>query len=96
MRNMRAASAASDGLAENLAVDDDDGVGAKHDILRTLSRDRQRLLARQSLGAVFCRFSRQRIFGNVRRLDFESDAGVAQQFLTARRSGGEHEHGNLF
>jgi hypothetical protein len=54
-----------------------------------------RLLAGKPLSAVSCVFSRQRIFGDVGWLDLEENAGVAEQFLTARRSGGKHEHGRL-
>ncbi len=87
---MRAASAASRGLAEKLAVDDDYGVGSEHDILRTLTCNCQRLLARQPFGTIFRGFSGQRVFWNIGGLHFESDSGVAQQFLATRRGGGEH------
>jgi hypothetical protein len=78
------------GLAEKLAIDYNNRVGAKHDILRTLARDRKRLLARQAFGTGFCGLSWQRIFRDVRGLHFECDSGVDQQFLATRRRGGKH------
>jgi hypothetical protein len=55
-----------------------------------LTRNRKRLLTSQSLGTVLRAFSSQRVFRNMRRLHFEWNAGVAQQFLATRRSGSEH------
>jgi hypothetical protein len=78
------------GLAEKLAIDDNHGVGAKHYIVRTLTRNRKRLLARKAFGAVFRGFSGQRIFRDVRGLHLEWDSGAEQQFLATRRRGGEH------
>src|ERR1019366_525530 len=73
------------GLAEKLAVDDNHGVGAEHEIMRTLTCNRKRLLPRQALGTVPGAFSGQRLFRNVRRLHLESDASVTQQFPATRR-----------
>jgi hypothetical protein len=78
------------GLAEKLAIDDNHGVGAEHDIVRTLTCNRERLLVRQAFGTVFRSLSGQRIFRDVRGLHLECDSGVAQQFLASRRRRGEH------
>jgi len=64
-------------LAEKLAIDDNYGVGSEHDIVWTLTCNRERLLASQTFGAVFRGFSGQRIFRDVRRLHLECDSGVA-------------------
>jgi hypothetical protein len=66
------------GLAEELATDSNHGIGSEHDIMRTLTCDRERLLTRQAFGAVFRTFSWPRVFRNVRGLHFESDLCVAQ------------------
>ena len=66
------------GLAEKLAIDNNHGVGSEHAIMRTLTRNRERLLARQAFGTILCGFSRQRVFRDMRGLHFESDACVAQ------------------
>jgi hypothetical protein len=77
-------------LTKNQAIDYDHGIGSEDDILRTLSRNRQRLLTSQSLSAFLGALSQLRVFRYVRRLHLECDPGVAQQFLAARRCGGKH------
>jgi hypothetical protein len=70
------------GLAEKLviilATNDNHGVGSEHAIMRTLTCNRERLLARQAFGTILCGFSGQRVFRDMRGLHFESDACVAQ------------------
>ena len=70
------------GLAEKLAIilatNDNDGVGSKHAVMRTLTCNRDRLLARQAFGTILCGFSGQRVFRNVRGLHFENNPCVAQ------------------
>jgi hypothetical protein len=68
------------GLAEKFAIDDNHGVRAEHDIviIRTLTGDGERLLARQAFGAGFRGFSGLRVFGDMRGLHFECDSCVAQ------------------
>ncbi len=86
------------GLAEKLAIDDHHGIGAKHEVVgtqvRTLTGNRQRLLAGQALGAILRVLSGERVFGNIGRLNLKRNPRVAEEFLTSRRSGGEYEHGN--
>jgi hypothetical protein len=65
-------------LAENLAIDHDDGVSAEHNILRTLTSYCKRLLARQAFGTFLRTFSRQRIFGDIRSLHFKRNSSAAQ------------------
>ena len=66
------------GLAENVAVDDNYSVGAEHEIVRTLTRHCERLLAGQPLSTCFRAFSGLWIFSDIRRLHFESDSGITQ------------------
>ena len=75
---MRAASAPSEGLPRIWPSDYNHGVGSENAIMRTLSRNRQRLLARQTFGTILCGFSGQLIFRDMRGLHFESDACVTQ------------------
>jgi len=69
------------GLAEKLAImlptNYNHGVGSEHAIMRTLTRDRENLLARQAFGTGFRGFSGQRIFRDMRGLHLEWDSGVA-------------------
>jgi hypothetical protein len=65
-------------LAENPVVNHDDGVGAEYDIVRTQTRNRERLFARQALGTFLRGFSRQRIFGDIRSLHFKRNSSAAQ------------------
>src|ERR1017187_9192569 len=81
-----------DGLVENLVVDDHDGVGSEDRIVWALLGDGQSLFARQALGAVFCFFSGERVFVDVRGLNFKGNVGIAKKFLTSRGGGGENEH----
>src|SRR5208337_1281938 len=83
------------GLAEKLAIHNHHGIGAEHAILRTLTRNRQRFLARQALGAFFCAFSWQRVLRDVRRLHLERDPGVTQKSLTTRRWESKHEQESI-
>ncbi len=90
---MRLASACVAGLAENLAIDDDDGVGSKHRLAGLLAENCLGFLPRQAFRAVARDFSRQRNFRNVGGGNGKPDSRVAQQFLAAGRGGSEHEHG---
>ena len=77
-------------LAKKLAINDNYCVGSEHAIVRTLTRNRQRLLARQAFSSVFRGFSKQRIFRDVRGLHLECNSCVAQQFLSTQGGRGEH------
>jgi len=54
-----------------VSIDDNHGVGSEHEVMRTLTCNRERLLARQAFGAVFRGFSAQRIFRDVCGLRLE-------------------------
>ena len=80
------------GFTENFAVDDDDRVGAKNRLAGMLSEACQCFFPRQALRASAGLLARLRLFRNVGWTYGERNAGIAQQLLTARRGGGEHEH----
>jgi hypothetical protein len=64
-------------LAINLATNDNHSVGSEHDIMRTLTGNRERLLAPQAFGTCPRGLSRQWVFGDMRGLHFECDPSVA-------------------
>jgi len=67
-------------LAEKSPIDGNHGVRAEHDIviIRTLTGNGERLLARQAFGAGFRGFSGLRLFGYMRGLYCEGDSSAAQ------------------
>jgi hypothetical protein len=54
-----------------LAIDDYHGVGSEDEIVRTLTRYRERLVTRQTFGTVLRGFSGQRVFWNICGLHLE-------------------------
>ena len=77
-----------EGFVENLAVNHDDGVSAQNGFVEVLVRDCLSFFAGQAFCADFCRLVWERVFVDVRGLDFEGDVGVAEEFLATRRGGG--------
>ena len=84
---MRRASAASDWLAEDLAVDLDDRVGRQHDV----ALDGPRLRHREAAHEVERPLARLRRLVDVRRHDVEGEPELRQQLAPARRPRGEHQ-----
>ena len=80
------------GLAENLVANNNYRVRTEDGVVRAVPRNGQCLFAREPFSTVLRGFSRQRIFRNLRRLDFEGNPRVAKEFLSSRRGGSEHEH----
>src|SRR5579859_5248996 len=83
------------GLPENRLIDHDNRVRPQHHVLGPSAPDRQGLFLRQSLRALARRLARPRRLIDIRRLHGKRNTRVAQKILTARRSGGENEHGIL-
>ncbi len=80
----------ADFVANDMA--DDDGIGTKNLICGMALKYRAGFSLRESLDAGFGRFSQNEIFRNVRGLHDELDTGIAEQFLTTRRSRGKDKH----
>jgi hypothetical protein len=78
-----------------LIVDHNDGVGTKDCFAGPQTRDCQCLFARQALGTTFRVLFGERIFRDICGVDLKWNPGAAEKFLTARRGGGENEHGRL-
>ena len=89
---MRDASAWFAWFTENLAVDNHDRVCAQNQLAGLLAKRGLGLLSRQTFRVMARVLSRQRYFRNVGGPDRKRNARIAQQFLTARRGGSEHEH----
>ena len=80
------------GLAENLPVNHTT-VSAPSTTSSGRSRATANAFSRASRSAhAFGGFSLLRLFRNICGLHFESNPGVTQQFLAARRGGGKYEH----
>jgi hypothetical protein len=83
-------------LAENRTINHNDGVGPENKIPQSLLVNRDSLFPRQPLCTIFRALSRQRSLVNICRLHRERNFGVAQQFLTPGRSGGQNQHAFRF
>ena len=79
------------GLLQDFIVYEHDGVCAENEALRKPPRDKFGFLPGQTLGVVAGKFAARALLGNVGRMDFEGDSGLAQQFLPSRRGGSQNQ-----
>ncbi len=79
-------------LLQQLAADDNNGVGPKNGVVRMPREDSPGFLAGQAPGIVQRTFVGQRRFRDMRRIDDERDGRVAQKLGTSRRSRSKDQH----
>src|SRR6266571_9112215 len=79
-------------FAENSAIHYDDSIRPQNKIIRARAEDSLGFFARHAFGEISGKLAFLRDLRNISWLDDEGNACVAQQLLTPRRSGSEHQH----
>jgi hypothetical protein len=80
-------------LSQDRCIDHNYGIGTEHPFSRPALGDIEGFLAGQPLGAILRQLSRVRGLVDFGWLHGERNACTPQKFLSARRSGSEHDHG---
>jgi len=83
------------GLAQNLTINNNDGVRAQNDVMRPVMKHRQGFFPRQAFRTSLRELSCLRRLRDIGGLYHEWNASIAEKLLTARGSRGENQHESL-